>query len=194
MRGEMIKGGVLWAGTLGCVVIATPWIPVRICCRPGFPAHLLTMLDPNSAAANIGRFASVSASRRVAPRYHPPVSIVLVSANGDLKVSAWTWGPIHDVVASAGILPADRWEMTRYNCSTELDEQQAATLADFLESSVLARLGAGERLLADGTVTDLPDDGTFHRDDLSRNYSVRREMLVRIIDFLRAAKGPVRVD
>jgi hypothetical protein len=123
------------------------------------------------------------------------VSIVLVSANGDLKVSAWTWGPIHDLVAAAGILPADLWEMTRYNgTGAELDERQTAVLADFLESRILARLGEGERLLADGTVTDVPDDGTLYRDDLSKNYSVRREMLLRIIDFLRAAKGPVRVD
>ena len=117
-----------------------------------------------------------------------------MSASGDLKVSAWTWGPIHDLVAAAGILPAGLWNMTRYNCSAELDQQQAATLADFLESRVLVRLGDGERLLADGTVTDVPDDGTFHRDDLAKNYSVHREMLVRIIDFLRAANGPVRVD
>jgi hypothetical protein len=121
------------------------------------------------------------------------MSVVLVSANGELKVSAWTWGPIHDLVAAAGIMPADLWEMTRYNCSAELDRQQAVMLADFLEARILARLGHGERLLADGTATDVPDDGTFYRDDLSKNYSVRREMLVRIIDFLRAAKGPVRV-
>jgi hypothetical protein len=126
--------------------------------------------------------------------YHSQMSVRLVSANGDLKVSAWTWGPIHDLVASAGILPEDLWEMTRYNCSAELDQQQVATLADFLQAGILSRLGDGERLLADGTVTDVPDDGTFHRDDLARNYSARREMLVRIIDFLRAAQGPVRVD
>jgi hypothetical protein len=122
------------------------------------------------------------------------VSVRLVSASGDLKVSAWTWGPIHDLVASAGILPADLWDVTRYNCSAELDQQQVATLADFLQARILVRLGDGERLLADGTVTDVPDDGTFYRDDLARNYGVRREMLVRIIDFLRAANGPVRVD
>jgi hypothetical protein len=122
------------------------------------------------------------------------MSVRLVSANADLKVSAWTWGPIHDLVASAGILPADLWEMTRYNCSAELDQQQVATLADFLQARILVRLGDGERLLADGTVTDVPDDRTLYRDDLARNYSVHREMLVRIIDFLRAAKGPVRVD
>jgi hypothetical protein len=127
-------------------------------------------------------------------RYHPQMSVRLVSASGDLKVSAWTWGPIHELVASAGILPADLWEMTRYNCSAELDQQQVATLADFLQARILVSLGDGERLLADGTVTDEPDDGTFHRDDLAKNYSVRREMLLRIIDFLRAAKGPVRVD
>jgi hypothetical protein len=122
------------------------------------------------------------------------MSVRLVSANGDLKVSAWAWGPIHDLVASAGIFPPDLWEMTRYNTSAELDQQQAATLADFLESQVLVRLSNDERLLADGTVTDVADDGTFYRDDLAKNYSVRRETLVRIIDFLRAANGPVRVD
>ncbi len=122
------------------------------------------------------------------------MSVVLVSPNGELKVSAWTWGPLHDLVAAAGIMPAELWEMARYNCSAELDEEQAAALADFLESRILARLGDGARLLADGTVTDVADDGAFDRDDLSKNYSVRREMLVRIIDFLRAARGPVRVD
>jgi hypothetical protein len=122
------------------------------------------------------------------------MSVVLVSANGELKVNAWTWGPLHDLVASAGILPADLWEMTRYNCSTQLDERQTATLADFLESAILVQLGDGERVLADGTVSDEPDDRTFYRDDLAKNYSVPREALVRIIDFLRAAKGPVRVD
>jgi hypothetical protein len=83
--------------------------------------------------------------------------------------------------------------MARYNCDTELDQQQVTTLADFLESRVLVRLGDGERLLMDGTVTDVPDDGTLYRDDLAKNYSVRRQMLVLIIDLLRAAKGPVRV-
>jgi hypothetical protein len=78
--------------------------------------------------------------------------------------------------------------MTRYNCSAELDQQQVATLADFLQARVLVKLGDGERLLTDGTVTGVPDDGTFYRDDLAANYSVRREMLVRIIDFL--ALGP----
>lgn len=120
------------------------------------------------------------------------MSIRLVCASGDLKVSAWTWGPIHALVASSGIFPADLWELTRYNCSAELDQQQATALADFLESRILSRLGEGERLLADGSVTSAPDDGTFYRQDPARNYSVPREMLARIIDFLRAADGPLR--
>lgn len=122
------------------------------------------------------------------------MSISLSSANGSLKVSAWTWGPLHELVADAKILPEDQWETTRYNCSTELDQQQVEILANFLELQVLPRLDPGERLLSNGTVTDIPDDGTFHRDNLSMNYSVRREMLVHIIDFLRAAPGPVSFD
>jgi hypothetical protein len=91
------------------------------------------------------------------------MSVRLVSASGDLKVSAWTWARY-----------TSWWLRPRF-CPR-------------------ARLGEGERLLADGTVTDVPDDGTFYRDDLTKNYSVRRETLVRIIDFLRSATGPVRVD
>ncbi|MFB8281836.1 hypothetical protein [Nocardia colli] len=122
------------------------------------------------------------------------MSISLSSADGSLNVSAWTWGPLHELVADAKILPEDLWETTRYNCSTELDPQQVEILANFLELQVLPRLGTGERLLNDGTVTDVPDDGTFHRNNLSMNYSVRREMLVHIIEFLRAAPGSVSFD
>lgn len=122
------------------------------------------------------------------------MGISLTSANSSLSINWWTWGPLHALVANAAILPEDHWETTRYNCSTELSLQQVEILANFFELQVLPRLGTGERLLSDGTVTDLPDDGTLHRDDLSMNYSVHRESLVSIIGFLRAASGPVSFD
>ncbi|MFD0360655.1 hypothetical protein ACFQZZ_04235 [Nocardia sp. GCM10030253] len=122
------------------------------------------------------------------------MSISLTSANGSLNVNAWTWGPLHALVAEAGIFADDDWEPTRYNGGTELDHHQVEALANFLQQEILPRLADGERLRTDGTVTAEPDDGTFHRDDLSLNYSIHREMLVQIIEFLCAASGPVSFD
>ena len=43
------------------------------------------------------------------------------------------------------------------------------------------------------TVTSEPDDGTFHRERLELNYSLRRDVLVGVVEFLKAATGQVTV-
>jgi hypothetical protein len=68
---------------------------------------------------------------------------------------------------------------------------EARWIAAGLEEHVLPRLRPDERVRLDGTATDEPDDGTFHRtDDTTHlNYSVRYEDLVRLIEFCKTADG-----
>ena len=122
------------------------------------------------------------------------MSVILERADGaELKVNAWNWGVLHHVVAVAGLFPDEVWEPKRYNGGGDLDCQQVAALADWLETRILPRLSEGERMFFDSTVTDVPDDGTLYRNEseLWKNYSLHRTVLVSIIDFLRAAHGPV---
>jgi hypothetical protein len=122
------------------------------------------------------------------------VSIILRRADGaDLKVNAWNWGVLHYLVAAADVLPRAAWEPKRYNGGGDLDASQVQTLVAFLSKEVLPRLKEGERMFFDGTVTDVPDDGTFYRAESEtwKNYSLQHPVLVEIIVFLEAARGPV---
>jgi hypothetical protein len=75
-----------------------------------------------------------------------------------------------------------------------LSEKHVKVLHNFLKQVVLPLLKPGERLLADLSVTSELDDGTFHQDDLSKNYSLHYEVLVRVIEFLASSKAPVNIS
>jgi hypothetical protein len=125
------------------------------------------------------------------------MSILLEAGEGrTLKVNAWNWGVLHFVVQEARLFPDSLWEPLRHNSGSELDPDQVATLAGFLERSLLPRLKEGERMFFDGTVTNVPDDGTFYREEkeMWKNYSLHRSVLVSIIGLIKAAGSPVRVS
>ena len=108
-------------------------------------------------------------------------------------MNAWNWGVLHHLVTRGDLFSAEDWEPKRSNGGGQLDPSQVLALADFLEAKVLPQLHDGERMFFDQTVTDVPDDGTLYRDEaeLWRNYSLRQDVLVSIIAFLRSANGQV---
>jgi hypothetical protein len=125
------------------------------------------------------------------------MSIILETASGkNLRLNAWNWGVLHHLAAVAAIFPEELWDPQRGGGGDELSLAEVRLLADFLEQEVLPCLKEGERMFFNGTVTDLPDDGTFYRDEseLWRNYSLRHDVLVRVVAFLRTADGPVRIS
>jgi hypothetical protein len=108
----------------------------------------------------------------------------------DFQMNAWNWGVVHHIVANAGLFPDQIWEPKRYNGGGTLDSQQITALADFLEISLLPRLHPGERIFANGTITDVPDDGRLYRGEEGwKNYSLRQDVLVALIAFLRSVHG-----
>ena len=112
-----------------------------------------------------------------------------------LKVNAWNWGVLHELVSRAEVLPPEEWVPARYGGGCDFDATAVSLLAAFLEEQVLPHLRAGERMLLDGSTTDIPDDGTLHRGaELALNYSLDREVLVAVIRFLREAAGPVTIS
>jgi hypothetical protein len=121
------------------------------------------------------------------------MSIILKSSDGRVQVNAWNWGVLHHLVTHGGLFSEENWEPKRSNGGGELDHSQVMALANFLEAKVLPQLHDGERMFFDGTVTDVPDDGTFYRDEaeLWKNYSLHHHVLVSIIAFLRSTNGQV---
>lgn len=124
------------------------------------------------------------------------MGVSLTSETGaTLNVNAWNWGVLHHVVAALRVMPDEPWAIARSG-GVDLEPAEVSTLAEALEEHVLPCLRPGERMFFDGSVTDVPDNGTLYRDEseLWRNYSLSREVLADVIAFLRgAAKGRVSI-
>jgi len=71
-----------------------------------------------------------------------------------------------------------------------LSQEQAARVADALETLLLPTLAENHRLLLDGRITSEPDDMTLYKgEDAHRNYSTNRRTLLTFIRFLRECSG-----
>ena len=117
------------------------------------------------------------------------------SDDRSLDMNAWNWGVLHHVVDVAGIFPGEVWEPVRSGGGT-LEADQVTALAGFLADRVLPHIAPGQRMFPDGTITDVPDDGTFYREpsEMWKNYSLHHEVLVEAIEFLRGAGGPITIS
>ena len=125
------------------------------------------------------------------------MSVTLEDARGEsLQINAWNWGVLHFAVACAKppLFDDEEFlELLRHGGAT-LTQNQAADMCKYLQQVVLPRMSAGQRMMFDFSVTSEPDDGTFYRDDLSKNYSLRYQVLKSVIAFLQNAQAPIEVN
>ncbi len=106
-----------------------------------------------------------------------------------LDVNAWNWRPTLALLERFAVLPEDELERMGFNGGGgEATVDQARVIAGKLEE-LLEGLRKDERVRLDLSVTDEPDDGTFYRDDLTKNYSATREWLEQFAGFCRTCNG-----
>ena len=106
------------------------------------------------------------------------------------KCDWWHWRPTVALLRSSGLL--DDVQLVLLDAGAgEVSEDQARAVARFLDDRVLPAVRPTERVMLDGTVTDVPDDGTFHRrpSEQSENYSAGGEWLRRFAAFCRECRG-----
>ena len=124
------------------------------------------------------------------------MSVILEDSQGkSIQVNAWNWGVLHYAVACAKppvLDDQDFLELLRFG-GVSLSEEQADGLLVYLVNVVLPRLKPGQRMLTNFSVTDEPDDGTLHKDNLEKNYSLHYDVLVSVVQFLREAQAPINV-
>jgi hypothetical protein len=113
----------------------------------------------------------------------------LTPEEGDsIKLSAWQWRPILEVIGQAGVLDEDTVVLMGSNGGLPITAAQAELIADAIDA-VAATVPDGSRLTLDGGTVDGPDDGTFYRDDLSLNYSTPKTSLLAFAAFCRSSGG-----
>jgi hypothetical protein len=106
--------------------------------------------------------------------------------------NAWNWRPTVELIRATGLIDDERLKRMGSNCSgVEVSEAEARAIARFLQEQVLPRLRPQDRVLLDLGVTDVPDDGTFHREpaELHKNYSASYEWLEEFATFCKECQG-----
>lgn len=101
----------------------------------------------------------------------------------------WIWRTIVERIEGWNVFSKHRIEMMLCNSFIEISEDDARFIGEMLAEECLPELGPGERLLLGGGKTAEPDDYQFHREDIDKNYSAPRQMLLEFIDFCRRCKG-----
>ena len=106
----------------------------------------------------------------------------------DIKVNVWYWGATVPLIHQSEIFEFGT-EVFRGSVMVVAKRDGCVLLADWLEKNVLDSLPVGSRIMMSGEVTTEPNDGTFHREDTAKNYSVDREWLLKFVTFLKECGG-----
>lgn len=107
-----------------------------------------------------------------------------------LRKSWWQWRPIVEAIRSLQLLDDERLDYLSDGIGS-LTERECLQIAEELKTKVLPKIREGERMMLNGAITDVPDDGTLFREpsEQEKNYSVSYESLSIFIDFCYASKG-----
>jgi len=114
------------------------------------------------------------------------------SENFEFTANVWTWKAAIEIIRGLDILDEGALRQMSYNATgVKIDANAAHELGTRIRDEVLPKVGEGKRIYADGTVTDTPDDGTFHKDSDEQwmNYSATHDWLEEFSDFCLRSKG-----
>src|ERR1043165_9477793 len=96
----------------------------------------------------------------------------------EFTANVWTWKAAMEIIRGLDILDEGAMRQMSYNATgVKVNADTAHEIGSRIRDEVLPKVGEGNRIFADGTVTDAPDDGTFHKDsdDQWKNYSASHD-------------------
>jgi hypothetical protein len=116
----------------------------------------------------------------------------LSSENFEFRASVWNWKPALEIIKSFDIISEGTLRQMTYNATgVKLTKEEAHLIGEKIRDEILPRLEPNKRIFADLSITDKPDDGTFHKDqdEQWKNYSASYEWLKDFSDFCLNSKG-----
>lgn len=121
------------------------------------------------------------------------MGIILTDRDDDANnffVNFWHWRTIVESIRALEVLDDETLEGLHLPyCNRYVDGDQARKIASAVEKKLIPQLADDQRLLLDGTVTDVPDDGTFHTGKIESNYSTNAKVLKRFAAYCRSTNG-----
>jgi hypothetical protein len=116
----------------------------------------------------------------------------LGSEGFEFRASVWNWKPTLEIIKSFDVLSDGTVKQMNYNATgVKLSKEEVHEIGTRIRDQILPKLEPNKRMFADLTVTDAPDDGTFHKDgdEQWKNYSVNHDWLKDFADFCLLSKG-----
>ena len=110
----------------------------------------------------------------------------------EFNANVWNWKAALEIVRSLDVISEGAVRQMTYNATgVKVEVDDAHEIGSRIRDEVLPKIGASQRMFADLSVTDAPDDMTLHRDgdDQWKNYSVSHEWLKEFSDFCLRSKG-----
>ncbi|MBA3770695.1 MAG: hypothetical protein H0X08_09430 [Blastocatellia bacterium] len=110
----------------------------------------------------------------------------------EFNANVWNWKAALEIVRSLDVISEGAVRQMTYNATgVKVEIDDAHEIGSRIRDEVLPKIGASQRMFADLSVTDAPDDMTLHRDgdDQWKNYSVSHEWLKEFSDFCLRSKG-----
>jgi hypothetical protein len=114
------------------------------------------------------------------------------SENFEFSVNVWNWKAAVEVLKSLDVVSEGSLRQMIYNATgVKVSPDEAHEIGTRIKSEIMPRLKPGNRMFADLSITDAPDDKTLYRDadEEYKNYSVSYEWLEEFADFCLKSKG-----
>jgi len=120
------------------------------------------------------------------------VLVDLVDPVNEFPTSVWNWKAAVEVITHLGVI--DQFtarKMVLNGSGVKISMEDAHEIGLKLRAEILPKLKTNKRIFADLSITDSPDDGTFHEHgaDSWKNYSVGAVWVEDFSDFVLRSKG-----
>jgi len=116
----------------------------------------------------------------------------LGSKNFEFRANVWNWKPTLEIIKSFDIVDEGKLRQMSYNATgAQFSDEEAQTIGEKIRDEILPKLEPNKRMFGDLSVTDAPDDGTFHSEGKEewKNYSVSYDWLKDFSEFCLKSEG-----
>ena len=110
----------------------------------------------------------------------------------EFRANSWNWKTALEVIKDFDLISQGKIQQMNYNATgVKVEQEDAQRIGEYIRDKLLPKLAPNKRIFSDLSITDEPDDGTFHRDEDEqwKNYSADHDWFKEFSEFCLKSKG-----